>query len=80
VTVLPSIENRTRKTPGRRPEHLPEGDAEKLGFFLCDRMPIGHGTELGDGLFQSRIPAASGGRGPLGKVMELVDGIGPGPR
>ena len=43
-------------------EHLPQGDAELLGFILGDGMPLGQGAQLGDGLLNARVPAGGGGR------------------
>ena len=51
-----------RKMPGRPAvKHLAQGDAELLGFFLGDLVPLGHLAQLGDGFLQPRIPAGGGG-------------------
>jgi len=54
--------------------HLPERDAKSSGVVFGDGMPLGKFAQLGDGLFQARIPPPGDLGGMLGLPAKRLDG------
>jgi hypothetical protein len=59
-------------------KHLPQGDANLLGFILGDGMPLRHLGQLVDRFFRARKPSGGSGGRTVRQEVELLHGLGPG--
>lgn len=60
-------------------EHLPEGDAEKVGFLFGHGTSFGHRRQPFDGFLQGEVSALGRIRRPFGKPEKRLQGVGPCP-